>query len=273
MKLNFQPKGLLFDLDGTLLNAQSELQSDVLDLLNTLREQGIKIGLATGRQLPFVKDSILPAFHKEDIHILSGGAELMRTNGEVLEGQYLPGEVVKQIFKELDQLGAKLVFTQKENVYLNDIGLVQQSRLLRYLKLGLNPEEARLADWWTPLLIVDMLTPEIDQKMAEFEASEMAVNIDFKRMERRSRQGDHYYDVTADGVNKGRMIDKWAEYWQIKPEEIIAFGDNANDVEMLQKAGHGVAIEQGTSVAKAVADEVIAGVDQGGLQEFLKNLL
>lgn len=57
----------------------------------------------------------------------------------------------------------------------------------------------------------------------------------------------------------------------IKPEEVMAFGDHYNDIEMIQKVGIGVAMGNGLSEVKAQADFVTATNEQDGIYQALKH--
>lgn len=66
-------------------------------------------------------------------------------------------------------------------------------------------------------------------------------------------------DVTRQGNSKGRKLKEWAQRKGIDMANIIAFGDNHNDISMLQAAGLGIAIQNGEDAVKAAADGVTSG--------------
>ena len=73
------------------------------------------------------------------------------------------------------------------------------------------------------------------------------------------------YEISAKGVNKGTAVAKYAELKGIRPEEIITFGDNHNDIEMIQYAGVGVAVDNAVEELKAAADYVTDTNENGGV--------
>jgi hydroxymethylpyrimidine pyrophosphatase-like HAD family hydrolase len=57
-------------------------------------------------------------------------------------------------------------------------------------------------------------------------------------------------DLIVSGVHKGHALDKLMEIWDIQPEEVMAFGDARNDLEMLKKAKYGFVMANGTEFMK-----------------------
>lgn len=78
-------------------------------------------------------------------------------------------------------------------------------------------------------------------------------------------------DIIAKGGGKMTGIRRYLDIIGITPEEIIAFGDADNDVEMLRFAGIGVAMGNAAEEVKAVADYVTADVDDDGIEKALKH--
>lgn len=80
---------------------------------------------------------------------------------------------------------------------------------------------------------------------------------------------DGLIEVAAPGVTKARGVQVLADRIGARAEDVVAFGDMPNDIEMLQWAGLGVAMENAVPELKAVADEVTLSNNEGGLAEVL----
>ncbi len=80
------------------------------------------------------------------------------------------------------------------------------------------------------------------------------------------------FEIIPKGFSKASGIQKICEYLKIRREDTYAFGDSSNDLEMLQYAGYGISMGNGTIEAKRAADYVTADIwDDGikkGLQQF-----
>ena len=80
-------------------------------------------------------------------------------------------------------------------------------------------------------------------------------------------------EVLPKGITKVTGIQRLIDSLGIKMSEVMAFGDYDNDIEMLNAAGLGVVVENGSAAAKASADLIIGPCDQNGPAKFLENLM
>jgi len=80
-------------------------------------------------------------------------------------------------------------------------------------------------------------------------------------------------EVMPKGVTKLKAIQRLVEMLGISMEEVMTFGDGDNDAEMLEGAGLGVSLENGSDHAKASANLTIASCDENGPAKFLEKLL
>jgi len=81
--------------------------------------------------------------------------------------------------------------------------------------------------------------------------------------------GELYLDFTANGVNKGTAIKKIQEKFGISPDECMAFGDNYNDIEMLDNVGHSYAMERAVDDIKKHARYITKSVETTLKENFL----
>lgn len=88
-----------------------------------------------------------------------------------------------------------------------------------------------------------------------------------------STSGAPFLEVAAGGVTKASGMALMCELLGLRREDVVAFGDNLNDVELLEWAGHGVAMGNALPEAKAAADEVTASNDDDGLALVVERLL
>jgi 5-amino-6-(5-phospho-D-ribitylamino)uracil phosphatase len=80
-------------------------------------------------------------------------------------------------------------------------------------------------------------------------------------------------EIIKSGLNKAIGLKYASDYFDIPPERIIAFGDEDNDLEMLEYAGHGVAMANGIDEVKAVANETTLSNEEDGIGHYLNDLL
>ena len=82
-----------------------------------------------------------------------------------------------------------------------------------------------------------------------------------------------YLEVIPRVINKGQGIRDICRTLGISPEEVIAFGDAANDIPMLEAAGMGVAMGNAAEAVKAAADRVTLSNNEDGIAAALRELL
>lgn len=80
----------------------------------------------------------------------------------------------------------------------------------------------------------------------------------------------HTLEITARDIDKSKGIAHLCEKWNVAMQDIICFGDGANDVNMLKAAGVGVAMGNANPKALTAADVVCGHIDEDGLYHFCK---
>lgn len=88
-----------------------------------------------------------------------------------------------------------------------------------------------------------------------------------------SKTEPFYYEATAAGVDKGSGLKTLCDYLGIKQENVMALGDQANDMPMLKYAGLGVAMGNAVEVTKKIADKVTTDCDHDGVAKAVNEIL
>ena len=87
---------------------------------------------------------------------------------------------------------------------------------------------------------------------------------------RSTRWHERGIDIIPQNGSKKMGMEKVMEYFQLEREQIMAFGDGKNDIEMLSFAGVGVAMGNASDLVKGYADEVCEDAKDGGIYQTLK---
>lgn len=87
------------------------------------------------------------------------------------------------------------------------------------------------------------------------------------------RSTPFYLEITAKGVNKSSALDHICEGLNIAKDNVIAFGDQLNDMEMVRDAGIGVAMGNAHTDLKQVADIVTEDNNNDGIAKVLEGIL
>jgi len=258
------------DIDGTLFNTQGEISPLTKASIMAAHEQGIILMLASGRSIHGLKALALHNGLPLNHMVLVG------CNGAVVAD----GEKEKIIFEEpikLD-LAKKLIenlrthpvtqmipeghylFVEEKNGYLVDF----ESETENLTKKVLN--DLTQIDF-PPTKII--LTAEPDK---QFQTQKTLI-AQFGHEANFVMSGSVYIDVMAVGIDKGAALKHYCELKGILPSEVIAFGDNYNDVGMIAYAGVSVAMANAVDELKAKAKYITLSNDDDGIAVFLDQYL
>lgn len=246
---------IFFDIDGTLWGRDSIIPDSTKKALRLLKENGHQIFICSGRTSVFIQDEELLAQGFDGI--LSGCGTCIEYHGEDL------------LYK---RIGDELLERSVQMFYDYDMPMVMEGRYTLYMDEDIISRD----DYGRFLLTVmrDYIEP-IRDNQANWEASKFSVLIGgTKYQEVVEALKDEYeflihgtivMEVTPKGYSKATAIDVICQKLQIDRADTYAFGDSANDLDMLRYAGTGIAMGNGTAEAKECADYVTDELDQDGI--------
>ena len=251
------------DLDGTFFNSNTAISDYNKDVFQFLMKNGIEIILATGRALNSVK-------HYKDIlandnySIIFNGAAIVDNDGNFIYDKVIDADTSKSIINIYNKYNVYL-HVYKQNIHIaSDIDFY----LKRYI------EKEKINDVAIGL-----------ENIEDFEFNKMVFIGDREELERlqndiRNNFNVHtcfshtnFLEVLASGINKGSALEWICNQKGIKRDEVVAFGDNYNDIEMIGYAGIGVAMENAEEALKKKADYICLTNDDDGVGKFLKKYM
>lgn len=282
-------KLVAIDIDGTLLNTKGELTEKTKDVLKQASKQGIYIVLTSGRLTEKVK-SFSEDIGANQYLIAENGASIVNLQTNKLEySKYIPKEVVNRVLDVCEENNIYyMVYTNKELIVKN-----LKYMAMFFYKQNYNPS-ARIntiiagrdyieasEDYFTKLMICDEDRSIYNSIIAKLnEIPEIEVNpvphISMKKMQLDGEEKEisySYADIAAKGANKWNAIEKLIQKLGILPHEVIAIGDNINDICMIEKAGLGVAMANGSPHVKALAKEIAPSNDRDGVAYIVEKYI
>jgi Cof subfamily protein (haloacid dehalogenase superfamily) len=275
------------DIDGTLLPSAGTLVSRRnRRALAEAQAAGIEIVIATGRRQAFATPLLSPVgLRPETVLITSNGAVTRTLGGERIDRFFLPVETARALCPALRPFGTtvftfdhegpgELVLESLEQVHARISLWVDANRSsIREVR----PLERAFDDGETP--VQGMVCGDV-AAMREAEAwlagSEFAAEIEMHRTEYESRDLT-ILDILPPGCSKGVALRRLAERQGIAPQDIVAIGDNWNDLEMLEYAGRAVVMANGAAALVTLAQErgweIAPGNDDDGVAMVVESVL
>ncbi len=274
MKKKIKMIGL--DLDGTLLNSRKELTEYTRTVMKRAIEQGVVVPVATGRPISAVPAE-LQTFPGMRYMVTANGARIVDVEkDEVIYENLLPvesAEKVLDILKKYDTIHE--VFIDGKG-YTYGKGL---ENVYHYFK------EPSMAEY---LLTTRTPVEDVSQTLRQMNKNADKVHGVFHNLEERRKALERLkevsgIDVTAAfgntievnqaGTNKGLGLLNLGKLLGIQREEIMACGDGMNDYEMLKAVGFGVAMENGHSRVKEIADYITGTNDEDGVAKAIEKFV
>jgi len=270
---------LALDIDGTLLDPQFKISPENLAALRAAHASGIELLLATGRRhdyaLPVAQEIGVPCWL-----ISSNGALIRSSAGETFYSDRLPIATAIKLFRHMDAFRANAVITfdrQGNNaLVLERLEELNQS-ISRWIQMN-----AHFIQYVSPL--EDALTEDPIQAMfcgrvaRMEEAQKRLAEADFlAEISILKTQYDHrdlcILDILNRGCSKGHALRRWAQEHAIPREQIMAIGDNFNDLEMLEFAGVAFVMGNASQELKQSGWRVTASNSESGVAQALQEVL
>ncbi|WP_449622016.1 Cof-type HAD-IIB family hydrolase [Robertmurraya sp. Marseille-Q9965] len=261
---------IALDLDGTLLTDDKKISETTKKVLKKAQMDGHVVMIATGR--PFRSSEMY-------YHELNLNTPIVNFNGAFVHhplqndwlGYHAPLDikVAKDVVEVChDYQFHNIVAEVMDKVYFH----YHDERILDVFSMG-NPKITTgdlrkfLTDSPTSMLIH---TEEDQLKVIRKHLSEVHAEM----IDHRSWAAPwHVIEIIKHGLNKAVGIQKVAEYVNIPKERIIAFGDEDNDLEMIEYAGHGIAMGNAIAPLKNIANDITVTNEEDGVAVYLNDLL
>jgi Cof subfamily protein (haloacid dehalogenase superfamily) len=257
-------KAAFFDIDGTLLSFETHRVSPgTIRAFDRLHRAGVRTFLSTGRP-----DVLIPQMTVTfEAKITMNGGLVFTNPTETTPSKILLNNPIldRELQVWLDMAKYKklctMVFTEKSMLLANpnEVGLKLRNQLEFEMPPVVDIEQMRGE---TVYQIIAIMPGEMDAPVAEL--------LPHCRL---PRWHPYFTDIVAHDNSKAHGMEAICQHYGIRQEETLAFGDGANDIEMLEWAGIGVAMGNAADNVKEHADHITTDVDHEGIENAVKMLL
>ena len=261
--LQAKPKLIVLDLDGTALNSINLIPENLKGILIHLINNGTcRVVLASGRSISSMKTLASDLGLTAPLVTLNGGVIIDPVTKEIYNEKNLPIKTYKESLHILKMLNIDFVVFTSFGVYADKPSEITDI-LIKYTE-----NEIKWTNDFTSIKnpVKILFIPKSKESNAEIKKQTSFLEIDI------IESGFSFTEIVPKGVNKGSALRIVANMLDIDTKEIIAFGDNENDIEMLQFAGTGVAMGNAPDHVKQEADVVTDTNDNDGVYSLLEKI-
>lgn len=249
---------MFFDIDGTLVSFKSHtVPESARRAIARLREQGVKVFIATGR---LMKHVAIVNDIDVDGYITVNGGYCITSAGEVIFESAFPRATVERVIDLSEQYGFDLNVMTHQDMYVSSMGERVQ-KIASMINIMPTVADVRAIAATQPVV---QMCPYISR---ELEQEIMPLLPDCVG----SRWIETFMDLNVRGVDKSLGIQQVMNYYGLTMAEAMAFGDGGNDLPMVRDAAVGVAMGNACDELKAVADYITSSVDEDGVSRALEH--
>lgn len=257
-------KAVFSDIDGTLLNSNHQIPTETKNKIQEINKQGIPYVLVSAR-MPKGMTNIRAELGAKSPMICYSGALVVDEDDKPIYSVAISKENARNLCKRIQELNAKISI----NIYTNDEWLVEDKKEYWAAQesdiTGVIPEEVSFEDEKVYKEVHKILCMGDKEDIAKLEQQLVE---EFPEI-RIYRSKDTYLEIMSMKASKSDAIHMLKNHFNVEREEIIAFGDNFNDIDMLQYAGLGVAMGNASDEVKEAADIVTDINDNEGERQIL----
>ena len=268
-------KVIATDMDGTLLDPKGQLDLPRLEkILDKLDQCDIRFVIATGNEVHRMRQ-LLGHLADRVVLVVANGARIFENN-ELIQAQTWDDAMVDRALAHFKgrECQDQFVVTAmnggfvKEGTVFTELDKFMTPEMIEKLYQRLNFVDEFDSSLFGGVLKMSMVVGEerLDSVLQE-------VNDLFDGRVRAVSSGYGCIDILQDGIHKAWGLVELLKRWNLKPEQIMAFGDSENDIEMLELAGISYSMENAEEAVKRVATKVAPANSQAGVYKVLENWL
>ncbi|MCU5746636.1 Cof-type HAD-IIB family hydrolase [Staphylococcus sp. SQ8-PEA] len=277
------------DMDGTLLNASHEISDKNIEAIKYAQSQGITVVIATGRA--FYEASAPVEDAKLAVpYICLNGAEVRDETFNIMSTSHLNHELIQRIKNELNKEGVYFQVYTNRGIYTEDpehdveiyVDIAERAGQKADVEKIRAAIQKRLDNGTLKVVsdynAIESIPGEIIMKILAYDSDLEKID----RVSERLAESTHLaissssrgnIEITHSDAQKGIALHRIAEQLNIDMEEVMAIGDNLNDVSMLERVGYPVAMENATDEVKAVAKYETTSNEDDGVGHAIMRLI
>lgn len=258
------------DFDGTLLRGDDTVSERTVAAIESFRAAGGIFGISTGRAFSSIRQRMgeLGLSGNFPVMCCQGAFSADYETGEIITQTGMDRESAAEFLRRAERRGLTGQFYTAKNVYvpeLNETNKVYfETNRIEPVEAGVLSECAAKCN--EPILkVLCYITPQIREEMFPLYAGIKKVKM--------FTSGAYLFEAVSENAGKGNGLIDVCRRLGVPVSQSVAFGDELNDVDMIQVAGLGVAMGNARAEAKAAADTVTSSCERDGVAEILEKIV
>ena len=247
-------KMIITDLDMTVLHSDKSISEYTKKIFKSCADQNIVTAVATARY--YIGAEKFIHILNPTYNITTDGTMTFK-NSDFIYGDGFDLNTTNEIINEITTIDKNLELTVATDtgVYWNSLQILDSPVLFK----------AKYNDYSSPLtecaykIVAELPDKSYADKIGEKYGCKII-----------SYRGENRYGFIRSGAGKIEAIRKLALFLDIQMSEIIAFGDDLNDIEMLTECGYGIAVENAVADVKKIADAICESNDNDGVAKYIE---
>ncbi|WP_221913561.1 Cof-type HAD-IIB family hydrolase [Streptococcus halichoeri] len=270
-------KAVFFDIDGTLLNDRKNVQKTTQQAIQSLKKQGIMVGLATSRGPAFVQPFL------ENLGLdfaVTYNGQYILTRDKILYQNQLPKSLIYKIIRYASDvkkevslgtasgLSGSRIIDMGTSPFGQLISSIVPKKMVRTVESSFKHLIRRIKPQSFNNLVTIMRKPIYQIVMVASAEETKEITEKFPHI-KITRSSPYSIDMISVGQSKVKGIERLGQMFGFDLSEVMAFGDSDNDLEMLSGVGVGVAMGNSDVAVKEGAHFITASNNNDGISQAL----
>lgn len=255
------------DLDGTFLDNDQNIPKENMQAVDWLRKNGYIFIIMTGRSQEHAEQYLKMTDYKELCGIFQGAVVLDAATGNIVSQNALDTDTALSIYHDAVSLGLNVQAYKDNHVWVEkyDENIAFEEKVSRH-KIGICKDlEALIASNDNIKLLINTSEALTQKYFTYFRDKYPELSV--------ATSGPRFTEFTRRDAHKGTALDIIAKHYGVKPEEIMAFGDQLNDIPLLDYAGFGVAVANAKDELKKHAKYITSSNSEAGFAKAIEKFI
>ena len=264
-------KLIALDIDGTLTNSKKEITPRTRYALLEAQAQGKRLVLASGRHpigvYPIARDLCMDSYGGY-IMSFNGGKIIDCTTDRTIVTKLFPREYLPDIISVLQDSNITVITWDDKRIFANDT-----VNDYTYVEKDVLKTEMVVVEDFVSKIKFDINKILLAGEPDELDEYQKILSKRYDGLLEIYKSAPYFLELMPFGVSKGSMLPLLLDHLGVNRDELMAFGDNYNDLTMIGYAGMGVAMGNGEAEVKKIANYVCPSNDDDGIADTLNKFV